>query len=80
MVQLIKPQQVKIQTTQGEVTVSIILELNINLNADGININTKTTATEAPQEVERKDNPEWEIPDFGSTKIKFGKYEDKNTT
>jgi hypothetical protein len=78
--QLIKPQEVKVLTRQGECEVSIVLELNINLNADGLNVvaQAKQAIPEKKEVVkEEKENDfEWAIPDFGtSPKIKFGKQE-----
>lgn len=75
MVQLIKPHDVKVVTKQGECTVSIVLELNINLNSDGLQVATKASAVEAPPKEEETENVEWTIPDFSTTKIKFGKYQ-----
>jgi hypothetical protein len=72
MPQLIKPHEVRVVTQQGECTVSIVLELNINLNADGVKVAARTVSPETPE-----DKVEWAIPDFTSSKIKFGKYQEE---
>ena len=69
MVQRLKPHDVKLITKDGELQISITLELNINLNADGLKVSaTANTGIESKEE-----DPMWEIPDFSSKKIKFGK-------
>jgi hypothetical protein len=73
MPQLIKPGTVKIMTQDGEVQVSITLELNINLNSAGLQVTA--AAQEIKPKEEEKKFTEWAIPDFGSTKIDFGKRE-----
>lgn len=66
------PNSVKIITQDGEVQMFITLELNINLNTNGV-ISTIETETKKTLEKPVKENTEWAIPDFGSTKIDFGK-------
>lgn len=74
----ITPGTVKVVTQDGEVHVCITLELNINLNADGLaglgvsDGETKIKKLDKPKE---DDSTIWEIPDFGSSKIDFGKRE-----
>jgi hypothetical protein len=72
--QLIKPNEVKVITKDGECQVSIVLELNINLNGD-----VAVSAQSIKQEKEKPksgDNFNWEVPDFeASPKIQFGKQE-----
>jgi hypothetical protein len=70
MVQVIKPQQVKVVTNQGECVVSIVLDLNINLTSDG-----RTRVQEDPLPAPREEQVEWAVPEFGPAKIKFGKTE-----
>jgi hypothetical protein len=77
MVQLIKPQEVRIQTVEDEATVKIVLDLNINLDQEGL----KALALQPDpkllkalgmrEEVEEITEPI--IPDFTSEKINFGK-------
>ena len=75
MVQLIRPNEVRIQTHEGECQVTIVLELNINLNTDGMSIAQSKKGQEAPKD---DDKVEWAIPDFTSSKkINFGKLEGK---
>jgi len=71
MVQVIKPHEVKVITQQGECTVSIVLELNINLNAEGLKAVARTATDQPPPQ---EGEVEWAIPEFTTTKIKFGKY------
>jgi hypothetical protein len=74
MPQLIRPQEVKIVTKDGEVQVSIILDLNINLNSSGLQVTAQGRVAE--EQEKPKEDPHWAIPDFGSsTKINFGKKE-----
>jgi len=73
--QLIKPNEVKVITKDGECQVSIVLELNINLNSEGV---AAVSAQSIKQVVEKTKESEfpWEVPDFeASPKIKFGKKE-----
>ena len=68
MAQLIKAQDVKIITKDGECQVSISLELNINLNNNLVEISGQNIKNE------KKDDVNWMIPDFTtSPKINFGK-------
>ena len=72
--QLIKPNEVKVITKNGECQVSIVLELNINLNGDS----TVVSAQSVKQEKEKSKSSgfNWEVPDFeASPKIQFGKKE-----
>jgi hypothetical protein len=76
MAQLLKPQNVKIVTKDGEIVISLQLDININLNqlgaptvSSGVSLPEQKTTTSSKQ-----DDVAWEIPDFGPTeKIKFGK-------
>lgn len=69
---LIRPGTVTVLTQDGEVRVAITLELNINLNNDGVT-SCSSPIAEIKKEQPLNENPEWEIPDFTSTKINFGK-------
>lgn len=76
MAQLIKPQQVKVVTKDGEIEVSIVLELNVNLNVEGLAGLAVKASDSTPVQVQKVAEPEmeWAIPDFGTgEKIKFGK-------
>ena len=72
---LIKPGQVKVLTQDGELQITIVLELNINLNNNGISASVKELQTEEKKIEDKKENTNWEIPNFESKKIKFGKKE-----
>ena len=74
MPQLIRPQEVKILTKDGEIQVSIVLELNINLNGG---VEVAATAQEVrPVAPKPREDTHWAIPDFESVpKISFGKKE-----
>lgn len=70
--QLIKPNEVKIITKDGECQVSIVLEMNINLNGDGVAVSTQSTKQKEKEN--KSDSFAWEVPDFeASPKIQFGK-------
>jgi regulator of protease activity HflC (stomatin/prohibitin superfamily) len=75
MAQLLKPQNVKVVTKDGELIISLQLDININLNQSGT-FDVNTSGSAVPAEVKKKtdDDVKWEIPDFNTTeKIKFGK-------
>lgn len=71
MPQLIKPSDVKVLTKDGEIKVSITLDLNINLQ----DINNKKLDNDFQNnKIEQtEDKTIWQIPDFNSEKINFGK-------
>lgn len=72
MPQLIRPQEVKVITKDGECQVSIVLELNINLNTDGMAVSAQ--AIKQDKQEKPKSGTNWEIPDFeASPRINFGK-------
>ena len=76
MAQLIKPQNVKVVTKDGEILISLKLDININLNQTGVlsiedNSIVKQVSTKPKND---EDDVAWAIPDFKPTeKIKFGK-------
>lgn len=70
----ITPGNIKVITQDGEVQVSITLELNINLNTNGM-ISEGESSQVKKLEKPREEDTIWEIPDFGSSKIDFGKRE-----
>lgn len=75
---LIKPGTVKVISHEGEVQVSITLELNINLNTENMTVTAVSQKENISQKeektIEKKDSI-WEIPDFESSTINFGKRE-----
>jgi hypothetical protein len=74
MPNLIKQGEAKVVTKNGEVFVNIALELNIKLDGSNLTINSADNkATNSFIDKEEKIN--WEIPDFNSNKIEFGKEE-----
>ena len=75
MAQLLKPQNVKIVTKDGEIVISLQLDININLNQSGsFDVNTSASAVTTDVKKKTDDDVRWEIPEFKTTeKIKFGK-------
>ena len=73
MPNLIKHGEARVVTKNCEVFVNIALELNIKL--DGTNLLTAPAlGTSASSPVAKaEDKVSWEIPDFASNKIDFGK-------
>ena len=70
MAHLIKPQDTKVVTKEGECQVSISLELTIKLDGDNLSISSPK------EKVEEKEEMNWAIPDFSSgKKLNFGKQE-----
>ena len=68
MVQLIKPHHVQITTKEGEVHVHLTLDINLNLA--GVNIGSTQQGSEPAKD---EDKVHWEVPEFTSSKVKFGK-------
>jgi len=76
MAQLIKPQNVKVVTKDGELFISLQLDININLNQSGtIAVADQTISGQSNLKAKKdEDDVAWAIPDFKPTeKIKFGK-------
>ena len=75
MPNLIKKGEARVVTKNGEVFVNIALELNIKL--DGTNLQVASVPSGASlgaqQSVAKDESIPWEIPDFTSNKIQFGK-------
>lgn len=73
MPQLIKPSDVKILTKDGEVKISITLDLNVNIQEKNIHIKEfdKKEEINTIENIEEKTH--WQIPDFNSEQINFGK-------
>ncbi len=73
MPNLIKPNNVKIITKDGEITVSLQIDLNINLNQSGVSF-AGGNATSSMSNSNKEDDFEWAIPDFQKAeKVNFGK-------
>jgi hypothetical protein len=76
MAQLIKPQNVKVVTKDGEILISLQLDININLNqTDVLSVGDNSTVKQVSTKPKNDDDDvAWAIPDFKPTeKIKFGK-------
>lgn len=74
MPQLIRPGDVKIITKDGECVVNINLELTIKLDGSGLQVSTVAEQAVQPGQSEKKDNVEWQIPNFSvGKKLNFGK-------
>jgi hypothetical protein len=74
MAQLIKPQEVKVITKDGQLEVFISLELNINLNQNGLDVTAQAKEVKTINRPKEEENTAWAIPDFTSSpKINFGK-------
>jgi hypothetical protein len=78
LAQLLKPNNVKVVTKDGEMHVTISLELTINLNSDNLKVTASPSyvVPQAEQKAKKQvdDNPMWEIPDFAPMpKVEFGK-------
>jgi hypothetical protein len=74
MPNLIKQGEARVVTKNGEVFVNIALELTIKLDGSNLQVGTvanQTSQSGITQQQEEKVN--WEIPDFTSGKINFGK-------
>lgn len=75
MPNLIKQGEAKVVTKNGEIFVNIALELNIKLDGTNLQVvsgggaaGSSSQATPLP-----KEEVSWQIPDFTSNKIDFGK-------
>ena len=75
MAQLIRPNDVRIITKDGEVKVSITLDLNINMNGsvETMSVDSKSSTRRETLVDSTEDKVVWAIPDFESEKIDFGK-------
>lgn len=76
MPNLIKPGEARVITKNGEVFVNISLELTVKL--DGSNIGTAAVGKSSESGLSSADAVSdskvgWQIPDFTSSKIEFGK-------
>lgn len=77
MPQVIKPQNVTINSRDGEVAIRLTIDLNLNLNGQVSAVQASASEMPVAQAIKPKDEAEWMVPDFGpSTEmIEFGKYE-----
>jgi hypothetical protein len=74
MPNLIKPGEARVITKNGEVFVNISLELTVKLDGSNISVAALSGAgSESPSATSPKDKVSWQIPDFTSSKIEFGK-------
>lgn len=74
MPQLIRPNDVRVVTRDGEVKISISLDLNINLNQSNNEIQIDDIKLNEKKSSSVEDKTIWQIPDFSSSeKIDFGK-------
>jgi hypothetical protein len=72
MPNLIKPGEARVITKNGEVFVNISLELTVKL--DGSNISVAANGIQDKAKLaDQGEKINWEIPDFSSDKIQFGK-------
>jgi uncharacterized protein (UPF0333 family) len=72
MANLIKPGEVKVVAKNNEILVNIALDLNIKLDGNVTNITLDKSQPFAIKE-EEEDKINWEVPNFESKKINFGK-------
>lgn len=71
MVAVIKPQQVKVITKDGEC--HIHLDITLHIDTAGVQVSAASTASKATEDVAEED-AKWAIPDFSGTgSIDFGK-------
>jgi hypothetical protein len=73
MPNLIKQGEARVITKNGEVFVNIALELTVKLDGSSLNLSVldASSGSRPTEPVQEKIN--WEIPDFSSDKIQFGK-------
>jgi len=84
MANVIKPQNIKVITQDGEVTLNIKLELDINLNLSELNLQPNKVVNLMKEKEENSvdvpinsiEENAWIPPDFSSNeRLKFGKKE-----
>ena len=74
MPNLIKQGEARVVTKNGEVFVNIALELNIKLDGSNLQLNVGSGQGEQQASAQKQeDSVSWQIPDFTSDKIDFGK-------
>lgn len=73
MPNLIKQGEARVTTKNGEVFVNIALELNIKLDGTNLQVLSGGGSGAAQPSAKAEEKVSWEIPDFSSNKIDFGK-------
>lgn len=73
MANLIKPGEVKVVAKNNEILVNIALDLNIKLDGNVTNITLDKSQPFSIDKKEEEDKVNWEVPNFESKKINFGK-------
>lgn len=73
MPNLIKQGEARVVTKNGEVFVNIALELNIKLDGTNLVVAQASGGADPASQAKSEDKVSWEIPDFTSDKIDFGK-------
>lgn len=73
MPNLIKQGEAKVVTKNGEVFVNITLELNIKLDGTNLQVVSGGAAPTVSSNSPKQEEVSWQIPDFTSNKIDFGK-------
>ena len=67
---LVNPNNVKVISQNGEVTLALQIDLNINLNTSGVTVGVQNAKVEQKKE----ESAMWEVPDFAQMpKLNFGK-------
>jgi hypothetical protein len=73
MPNLIKPGEARVITKNGEVFVNISLELTVKLDGSNISVSAVGGNSESSVGAVSDNKVAWQIPDFTSDKIDFGK-------
>jgi hypothetical protein len=75
MANLIRPGEVRVVAKDNEILVNIALDLNIKLdgNVTNISLDKSQPFSIDKKQLEEDEKVNWEIPDFSSKKINFGK-------
>lgn len=68
MAQLIRPNQVKVITQDGEIKINLTLDLNLNLNGGNLSISEGKGSVPDFAKEDENEKTEWIIPDFKSAK------------
>ena len=73
MPNLIKQGEARVVTKNGEVFVNITLELNIKLDGTNLQVSAGGGSVPGSSSALPEEKVSWQIPDFSSDKIDFGK-------
>lgn len=73
MPNLIKQGEARVVTKNGEVFVNIALELTIKLDGSNLQVSAMSGGDDSKPSLNKQEKVNWEIPDFSSGKIDFGK-------